>query len=88
MSSDDKYEYEKANIPQNIDAYSPYVEKQQNTFINDLNYSVYQISSLFLVQFDLGAIFNSSTVTDTNDMYLVIPITMVASYGSPLWCRW
>jgi hypothetical protein len=53
MSSGDNYEYEKSNIPQDIDAYSPYVEKQQSSFVNDLNNSVYANSSLSLVQFDL-----------------------------------
>ena len=79
MSSGDNYEYEKANIPQDIDAYSPYVEKQQSNFVNDLNNSVYANSSLSLVQFDLGQIFNSSSVSDTADMYLVLPITVVAA---------
>ena len=79
MSSGDNYEYEKASIPQDIDAYSPYVEKQQSNFVNDLNNSVYANSSLSLVQFDLGQIFNSSSVSDTGDMYLVLPITMVAT---------
>ncbi len=36
-------------------------------------------SSLSLVQFDLGQIFNSSSVSDTSDMYLVLPITVVAA---------
>ena len=31
------------------------------------------------MQFDLGQIFNSSSVSDTADMYLVLPITMVAT---------
>ena len=79
MSSSDNYEYEKSNIPQDIDAYSPYVEKQQSSFVNDLNNSVYANSSLSLVQFDLGQIFNSSSVSDPADMYLVVPICMVAA---------
>ncbi len=54
MPGSDNYEYEKSNIPQDIDAYSPYVEKQQSSFVNDLNNSVYANSSLSLVQFDLG----------------------------------
>ncbi len=77
--SSDCYEYEKSNLPQNIDQYSPYVEKQQSSFVNDLNNSVYANSSLSLVQFDLCQIFNSSSVSDPGDMYLVVPICMVAS---------
>ena len=53
MSSSDNYEYEKSNQSQNIDSYSPYVEKQQSSLVNDLNNSVYANSSLSLVQFDL-----------------------------------
>ena len=79
MPGSDNYEYEKSNIPQDIDAYSPYVEKQQSSFVNDLNNSVYANSSLSLVQFDLGQIFNSSSVSDPADMYLVVPICMVAA---------
>ena len=79
MSSGDNYEYEKSNTPQNRDSYSPFVEKQNSSYVNDLNNSVYQNTSLSLVQFDLGAIFNSNTVCDPNSMYLVIPITMTAA---------
>ena len=79
MRGSDNYEYEKSNIPQDIDQYSPYVEKQQSSFVNDLNNSVYANSSLSLVQFDLGQIFNSSSVSDPADMYLVVPICMVAA---------
>ncbi len=78
MSSGDNYEYEKSNTPQSRDAYSPFVEKQNSSYVNDLNNSVYQNTSLSLVQFDLGAIFNSNTVCDSNSMYLVLPITMCA----------
>ena len=79
MPGSDNYEYEKSNIPQDIDTYSPYVEKQQSSFVNDLNNSVYANSSLSLVQFDLGQIFNSSSVSDPADMYLVVPMCMVAA---------
>ena len=78
----DNYEYEKSTRPQDIDDYSPYMDKQYNGFINDLNSSVYTNTSLSLVQFDLGQIYNSQKFTDTNDMFMVIPITMVAAYSS------
>ena len=67
---------------QSINDYSPYVDKQYNGFINDLNSSVYTNTSLSLVQFDLGQIYNSQKYTDTNDLFLVIPITYVAAYSS------
>ena len=74
----DNYDFEKSSRAQDIDDYSPYVDKQYNGFINDLNSSVYTNTSLTLVQFDLGQIYNSQKFTDTNDMFIVVPITMVA----------
>ena len=75
----DNYEYARSSRPQNVDDYSPYIEKQANNFINDLNSSIYTNNSLSLVQFDLGQIYNSQKFTDTNDLYCVIPITIVAA---------
>ena len=82
MSSGDNYSYEQSNQIQSRDSYSPFVEKQNSNYVNDLNNSVYQNTSLSLVQFDLGAIFNSNTVCDPNSMYLVIPVTMCAAYST------
>ena len=78
----DNYEFEKSSQPQDIDDYSPYVDKQYNGYINDLNSGIYTNTSLSLVQFDLGQIYNSQKFTDTNDMFLVVPITMVAAYST------
>ena len=78
----DNYEFEKSSRPQDIDGYSPYVDKQYNGFINDLNGGVYTNTSLSLVQFDLGQIYNSQKFTDTNDMFMVVPITMVAAFST------
>lgn len=78
MANSDNYEFEKSNIAQSRDSYSPYVEKQWN-YVNDLNNSVYNNNSLSLVQFDLGQIFNSNTLSDSADLFLVIPITIVAA---------
>ena len=77
----DNYEFEKSSRPQDVDGYSPYVDKQYNGFINDLNSGVYTNTSLSLVQFDLGQIYNSQKFTDTNDMFMVIPVTMVAGFA-------
>ena len=49
----DNYEYEKAMEPQATDDYSPYVDKQSNGYINDINNGVYTNNSLTLVNFDL-----------------------------------
>ena len=78
----DNYEFEKSSQPQDTDDYSPYVDKQYNGFINDLNSSVYTNTSLTLVQFDLGQIYNSQKFTNTNDLFMVVPITMVAAFST------
>ena len=70
------------SIPQAIDDYSPYVDKQSKYYINDINGGVYTNNSLSLVTFDLGQIYNSSTFTDTNDLTLAIPVTMVAGFAN------
>ena len=76
----DNYEFKKSRRSQAMDDYSPYMDKQYNNFINDLNSGVYTNTSLSLVQFDLGQIYNSQKITDTNDLFLVLPITMVAAF--------
>lgn len=78
----DNYEFEKSSNPQDIDDYSPYVDKQYNGFINDLNSGVYTNTSLTLVQFDLGQIYNSQKFTNTNDLFLVVPVVMVAAFST------
>ena len=78
----DNYEFTKSSIPQAIDDYSPYIDKQSNNYINDINGGVYTNNSLSLVTFDLGQIYNSSTFTDSNDLTLIIPVTMVAAYST------
>ena len=77
----DNFEFMKSSESQNIDEYSPYTNKQCN-FVNDTNSSVYTNLSLSLVQFDLSSIYNSQTFVDTNDMFLVIPLTTVAAFNS------
>ena len=42
----DNYEYEKSMRPQDSDEYSPYMDKQYNNFINDLNSTVYTNTSI------------------------------------------
>ena len=67
----DNYEFEKSMQPQNTSDYSPYVDKQSNDYINDINNGVYTNNSLTLVNFDLGQIYNSMKFTDTNDLFVV-----------------
>jgi hypothetical protein len=76
----DNYEYARSSRPQNVGDYPPYIDKQANNYINDLNSGIYTNHSLSLVQFDLGQIYNSQKFTDTNDLYFVLPITIVAAF--------
>lgn len=78
----DNYTFAKSMQPQSINDYSPYQDKQSNNYINDLNNGVYTNNGLTLVNFDLGAIYNSQKYTSTEDLTVAIPITMVAAYGS------
>ena len=65
---------------QDIDDYSPYVDKQYNNYINDINNGVYTNNSLSLINYDLGQIYNSQKFADTSDLFCVLPITMVAAF--------
>jgi hypothetical protein len=78
----DNYEYRKSVIKQNDGDYSPFIDKQYNNYINDINNGIYTNSSLTLVNFDLGQIYNSAKHTNPSDMFIVIPITMVAAFST------
>jgi hypothetical protein len=78
----DNYENARSSRPQNVGDYPPYIDKQANNYINDLNSGIYTNNSLSLVQFDLGQIYNSQKFTDSNDLYIVLPITIVAAFSS------
>ena len=78
----DNYEYNRSMYPQSENEYSPYSDKQYNSYINDINSGVYQNNGLSLVQFDLSSIYNSAKFTDTNDLFTVLPIVMVAAYST------
>ncbi len=78
----DNCEFIKSSTSQAIDDYSPYIDKQANNYINDINSGVYTNNSLSLVTFDLGQIYNSDTFTDTSDLTLVILVCMVAAYST------
>ena len=78
----DNYEYERSMHPQSEGEYSPYTDKQYNSYINDINSGVYTNNGLSLVQFDLSSIYNSSRFTDCNDLFVVLPIMMVAAFST------
>ena len=50
----DNYEFMKTSEAQDATDYSPYVDKQYNNYINDINNGVYTNNNLTLVNFDLG----------------------------------
>ena len=77
----DNYTFMKSSLPQDTGDYSPYIEKNYNSYINDINNGVYTNNSLTLVNFDLGQIYNSQKFTDTSEIFCVLPITMVAAYS-------
>ena len=78
----DNYEYRKSVAKQNDGDYSPFVDKQYTSYINDINNGIYTNSSLNLVNFDLGQIYNSAKHTNPSDMFIVIPITMAAAFSN------
>ena len=78
----DNYEYAKSINKQGSNDYSPFVDKQYNNYINDINNGIYTNSSLTLVNFDLGQIYNSAKHTNPSDMFIVIPITMAAAFST------
>ena len=78
----DNYEFNRSMHKQSDNEYSPYNDKQWNNYINDINGGVYQSSGLSLVQFDLSSIYNSGAMTDTNDLFVVIPIIMAAAFST------
>ena len=78
----DNYEFNKSMQSQSEGDYSPYTDKQYNSYVNDINSGVYTNNGLSLVQFDLSSIYNSSKFTDTGDLFLVLPITMVAAFST------
>lgn len=78
----DNYEYNRSMSIQSENEYSPYTDKQYNSYINDINSGVYQNNGLSLVQFDLSSIYNSAKFTDTNDLFVVLPVIMVAAFST------
>lgn len=78
----DNYEFNRSSFPQSENEYSPYTDKQYNSYINDINSGVYNNNGLSLVQFDLSSIYNSSRFTDCDDLFVVLPVTMVAAFST------
>jgi len=73
----DNYSFRKASMPQSLSQFTPYVKKDFN-YIGDLNNSVYQNSSLTLIQYDCSSIYNASKMTNCADMFLLLPVNYCA----------
>ena len=78
----DNYEFMKTSEAQDATDYSPYVDKQYNNYINDINNGVYTNNSLTLVNFDLGQIYNSQKFTESSELFAVLPIAVVAGFSN------
>ncbi len=78
----DNYEFMKTSEAQDATDYSPYVDKQYNNYINDINNGVYTNNSLTLVNFDLGQIYNSQKFTESSELFAILPIGMVAGFSN------
>ena len=77
----DIYEFNRSNEAQSVLNETPYVNKNYQ-YINDINGGIYSNSGLSLVQFDMSSIYNSSALTDPNQFFLTVPVTMVSAYSS------
>jgi len=73
----DNYELARSLAPQSIKDYGAFTDKQWN-YKTDSNGSVYQAQNAN-VEFDLSSIYQSDGYTDVSDMYIVIPLCMVAT---------
>ena len=73
----DNYELARSSAPQSVKDYSAFTDKQWN-YKNDSSGGVYQ-STNASVEFDLSSIYQSDGYTDVSDMYMVLPLVMVAA---------
>ena len=82
MSNSDTYDFMKSSVPQSVNDYTPFTEKQWD-YKTDQNQGVYGTNSgMTQVTFDLNNMFDSSSFVDISDMYLTIPIIMSAAYAT------
>ena len=77
----DNYQFAKSNLSENVDSYSPFIDKQWN-YVNDINSGVYQNSGLSLISWDLSTIYNSSRFSDLSECFITLPIVMTAGMAS------
>jgi hypothetical protein len=77
MAQTDNFSFAKSEEIQGVNRYGPYQEKTWSN-LNDINSGVYNNLTQSLVQFDLSSIYNSSSFTDTSDLYITLPLILVA----------
>jgi hypothetical protein len=82
MSNSDTYDFMKSSVPQSVNDYTPFTDKQWD-YKQDQNQGVYATGSgMTQVTFDLNNMFDSSSFVDISEMYLTIPIIMSAAYAT------
>jgi len=82
MSNSDTYDFMKSSVPQSVNDYTPFTDKQWD-YKTDQNQGVYGTNSgMTQVTFDLNNMFDSSSFVDISDMYLTIPIIMSAAFST------
>jgi hypothetical protein len=77
MAQTDNFAFAKSEEVQGVSRYTPYQKKVFNN-LNDINGGVYTNTTQSLVQFDLSSIYNSGAFTDSADLFITLPIIMVA----------
>ena len=78
-SNSDNYEFAKSATPQSVSSYSAFSDKQYG-FLNDVNNGVYSTNGgLTSVEWDLTSIYNSSNYSDASNLFMTIPIVLVAT---------
>ena len=84
MSNSDTYDFMKSSVPQSVNDYTPFTDKQWD-YRQDQNQGVYATGSgMTQVSFDLNNMFDSSSFVDISEMYLTIPIILSAAYATAL----
>ena len=82
MSNSDTYDFMKSSVPQSVNDYTPFTDKQWD-YKQDQNQGVYATGSgMTQVTFDLNNMFDSSSFVDISEMYLTIPIILNAAYAT------
>ena len=69
MSNSDTYDFMKSSVPQSVNDYTPFTDKQWD-YKTDQNQGVYATGSgMTQVTFDLNNMFDSSSFVDISEMY-------------------